>query len=315
MEEAVCDEGQAELALEAVQYDVEKAIRNIGTLLRNFVVLKGKFFHQRSTIFGLFIVIVDIRTNHVVRIRTVISYNPVIFETNLALKWVTFEKQLFAHRLQDGAVRDLSQDIEQVLHNQFIQDDRGVVYEAFKNGDTDRILQLAQTRIIDYLAAHYPGTPDAGHKTVENFHLIIECEEVTQTQFRYLESMHDEDKKPPVQPKRGDGLESLLLNVTLIEDEDGICPEDLVEGAIVHSRITDERDIAQYLGKLMGGRSGSEFIPLPSSVAKVEVKDNYVEVHTDLTPDIIGIAAIPKQAKLKVLFYADENLRKKIFPW
>lgn len=312
IEEAGCDEGQAELALEAVQYDVEKAIRNIGSLLRDFVIVKGKFYQSNDNLFGLFIVIVNIRINKVVRIHTVISYNPVIFESDLAVKWVIFEKQIFAHRLQDGSLRHMSLEIEQFFYDSFTQQD---MYAAFKEDRISDIIKTFTTLIQNHLSSIYRASQETGQNTREDIRLFIEREEVSLTQFRHLENVLENNIRPP-QPKDAENsLNGLRLTVSLKSDQDGIHAGELAEGAVVYSRIIDERDIAQYLGRLMGGKSGSELVHLPSSVIGVNIDNNQVEIQTELAPNIIGSVKIPQDMKLKVMYYDDEEWWRRIFPW
>jgi hypothetical protein len=83
MEEASCDRAEAELAMSLVGYDLEKAIRTIGTLLRHIVVVKGKFVEVHQNLHGLLLLIADTRREHFIRARAVVSYNPALFETGI----------------------------------------------------------------------------------------------------------------------------------------------------------------------------------------------------------------------------------------
>ncbi|MFH1379021.1 MAG: hypothetical protein ABII23_01965 [bacterium] len=312
IEEAGCDEGQAELALEAVQYDLQKAIRNIGSLLRDFVVVKGKFCQTNNNLFGLFIVIVNIRTYKVVRIHTVITYNPIVFETDLHMQWVIFEKQIFAYRLQDGSLRPVSQEIEQFFYESFAQADSHLLYAAFQEARTEDIIRTFTSLIQDHLSAIYRTAESEAEQYIK---LLIDREEVNLTQFRHLEQVMEDNIQPPEHDHNENNFNGLKLKVCLKKDQDGLPACELTEGVVVYSQIVDERDIAQYLGRLMGGRSGSELIHVPSSVISVRLEDNEVEIQTELAPNIIGSAKIPSDMKLKVIYYEDDEWGQKIFPW
>src|ERR1041384_2732283 len=103
MEETGCDQGEAELAMTSAGYDLEKAIRTIGVLLRNIVVVKGKFLLPGKNLYGLIILIADTKRQSLFRIRAVVSYNPALYETPLETDWYDFEKGLYAFRLWEGA--------------------------------------------------------------------------------------------------------------------------------------------------------------------------------------------------------------------
>jgi len=60
MEETGCERGEAELALEMCGYQVEEAVKAIGRLLRNIVVLKAKFLHSEQSQYGLFLVVLNL---------------------------------------------------------------------------------------------------------------------------------------------------------------------------------------------------------------------------------------------------------------
>ena len=313
IEEANCDEGQAELALEAVQYDLEKAIRNIGALLRDFVVIKGKFYHPRFSMFGLIIVIANIKLRQMVRLHTVVSYNPVIYETDLSMKWITFEKQLFAHRLQDGAVRHLSQEIEQSFGAFLTKTESSSLFTIFNEGNTAEIRRIFSEQLKKHF--HHEKITETNGSVPDDIIISFEREELSLTQFRHLEEDIYAKKSSFPAGDEGHGFEPLYLTVSLTLSPGGVRVSDLIEGAVVQSIIIDERDIAQYLGKLMGGRSGNQFVPLPSSISQVKTGSSFVEVQTWLAPNIIGIARLPHNTMVKVIYYADKGWWQRIFPW
>lgn len=315
IEEAGCDEGQAELALEAVQDDLEKAIRNFGTLLRDFVVIKGRFCKPSYNLFGLIIAIVNVRTRHMIRLHTVISYNPVIYETDLNSTWVAFEKQIFAHRLQDGAVQHVSQGIEQEFDNYLKQAESLTFYETIKEGGIDKIKQIFIEQIKKYLSKERLPSSDAQQEFLDDIHLVIEREELNLTQFRLLEDISDKIKPAISENLERDGIGQLYLNISFILEQGGVRAGDLIEGAVVQSLITDNRDIAQYLSRLMGGRIGNEIVPLPSSITSVSVKEKIVEIQTWLAPNIIGTAKLSQDTQIKVLYYIEDEWWHRIYPW
>jgi hypothetical protein len=309
IEEAGIDEGQAELALEAVQYDVEKAIRNIGSLLRDFVVVKGKVHDPDMHVFG------NIRTQHVVRLHTVMSYNPAIYETELRLNWFNFEKQIFTHRLQDGALQQLSQGIEHVLYHCFAGDNAGRLYTALREAQNDFIIAEFVTRIHSHVGAVYGSSSGLADPGV-HLGMSIEREELNVTQYKQLEDEAGQSPPPAFQQTSEDTMSGMLsLAVTLVEDIDGIPVKELVEGVVVQSLIMDERDIANYLGRLMGGKSGSSIIPLSSPITKITIEDSIATIYTKLAPQVYGIAAIPSITKVKALYHEREGWWKRIFPW
>ena len=105
MAETGCDQAEAELALEMCGYEVELAVKAIPRLLKNIVVLKGKFIAPELNQFGLLLVILNIKTRKLVRSRAVLSYNPAVYAVSLDRDWFEFEKHLYGCRLWEGSLQ------------------------------------------------------------------------------------------------------------------------------------------------------------------------------------------------------------------
>ena len=102
MEETGCDEGQAIVALESCDYNISKAISKIFDLLRDIVVLKGKFRTFENHLYGMLTVAVDIKHNRLLRTKVLVTYNPKVYETDLSQNWYEYEKKLYTARLISG---------------------------------------------------------------------------------------------------------------------------------------------------------------------------------------------------------------------
>src|SRR5262245_43442307 len=112
MEETGCDQSQAQVALELARFDVAKAIRAMGSLLRHINVLKGKSRVEGSSLYGLFLLVADVKSSFPMRLRCVFSHNPAVYETDLTAPWYDVERQIYGHRLAEGSQQHLSQELE-----------------------------------------------------------------------------------------------------------------------------------------------------------------------------------------------------------
>ena len=59
MEETGCDRGEAELALELCGFELEAAVKAIPRLLKNILVLKGRFFDPEQPRFAALLAKLD----------------------------------------------------------------------------------------------------------------------------------------------------------------------------------------------------------------------------------------------------------------
>jgi hypothetical protein len=291
MEETGCEQGEAELALELAGNDLEKAIRTIESLLRHIFALKGKFFFGEQNLYGLFLAVINTKAGEVLRLHSVVSYNPALFENQLSMDWFSFEKTIFSYRLDEGSIPDFTQANEQKLAGHLRA--RKDALSGGKPADMTAMLE-------EYFKAQ-PATSE------------IVTEELNLAQFRQLPGTGSSSASRATEAAQESGI--VLLKVDFLADESGKEASKLAEGEVVLSKITDERDIAHYLAHLIGGKRDGDMIPLPSSVRKIASSDGGYEVQVFLAPGVAGIAKVGAEMKVKVIEMKNHPWWKKIIPW
>jgi hypothetical protein len=292
MEETGCDQGEAELALELAENDLEKAIKTIESILRHIYALKGKFCFPARNLYGLLLIVVNTKTQQMMRLSTVVSYNPALYENSLEMDWYALEKLIFSYRLDNGSLPDFTQNIEQRLQF-YLLAQKDILVKCDQDGLT--------ALLNDFFA------PDA-------VNIMLAVEELNLAQFRQLPGSGN----APASKVEATGAEpgTMLLDVSLVEDKSGKEIHKLEEGDVVLSEITDMRDIAHYLAHLIGGRREGGMVPLPATVKRTGVKDGKVEVQVQFAPGIVGIAQADDQLRVKLLeTRASQPWWKKIIPW
>jgi hypothetical protein len=283
MEETGCDQGEAELALASAGYDLEKAVRTIHSLLRHIVVIKGRFQISSRSLYGLLLVIVDTHRQSLHRLRAVVSYNPALFEESLEGDWYDFEKSLYAFRLGEGTLQQISQDLERLLSERWGDVERTRFVDWTRHGDMKRLSESAHR----LLSAAFSGA-GAG--------LDLSREELNLDQFRRL-GPHSPLPSPAVSAGSG---ESLILKVSLEESPEGVLAREVAAGDTARAFLTDDRDVAQYLSKLLGGRSPEGLKALPAPVESVTDEGATLRFQLRLSGLILGIAHADPGARLKV---------------
>lgn len=289
MEETGCDQGQAELAMTSAGYDLEKAIRTIGTLLRNIVVVKGKFHLPGKNLYGLVIFIADTRRQIFLRMRAVVSYNPALFETSLEEDWYDFERSLYAFRLWEGTLQRATQELERVFLERMGTGEGGALPDLLRDGRMD-LLRERFERVV------------GGYFSEPAFTLELLREVLNLDQFRRLKSKED-DASPSAwisRPPDGGAGGTLLLNVDLEQDASGLPAREVQVGDSVYVLLTDGRDIAQYLSKLLGGRGEKGLKPMLVPVEEIREEEGVMRIQTRLSTGILGLAHVAPDNPLKI---------------
>ncbi|MCX5778676.1 MAG: hypothetical protein NTU66_05615 [Elusimicrobia bacterium] len=291
MEETDCEQGEAELALELAGNDLEQAIKTIGSLLRHIYALKGKFSFPQKNLYGLLLVVINTKTQEIYRLRSVVSYNPALYENPPSMDWFTLEKRIFTYRLDQGSLPDFTQEFEERLRSCLI-------------GNKD-IFHQFNIDTVSNLFTHFFES--------EGGTVSLAAEELNLTQFRQLPSdMNAIDNKATV-------LETdvgiVFLTVTLEDEESGREVSRLAQGDVIIARITDTRDIAHYLAHLVGAKKGGEMIPLPASIKKISIAGDMAEVQVYFAPNIIGVAHLKTDMRVKTVDPHPQSWWKKMIPW
>jgi hypothetical protein len=279
MEETGCDQGQAELALTSAGYDVEKAIRTIAQLLRHIVVVKCKFVLERKNLYGRLIWVGDARRRASLRVRAVVSYNPSLYETPLDEDWYEFEKSVYACRLWEGALQQTTQTLENTLATVFGSNVQDAVFDALRDGDDAGLRSLFRGTAADFFKD--PSLALSARHEVLNL-----------DQFRRIRSKDEPAVGGGDAPPASTGGETLALELSLLDDPDGTPADHLRPGDQVFVRVTDGRDLAQYLAKLLGGVDDRGGRPLAAPVEDIRRDGDRCRLQIRLSAGILGLAEV-----------------------
>ncbi len=287
MEETGCEQGEAELALQLADNDLEKAIRTIGSLLRHIYAVKGKLYFSDKNLYGLVLIVINAKAQDILRLSTVISYNPALYENSPEMDWYSLEKVIFSYRLDSGSLPDYTQGVEEKLR-------------SFLTGHRASLVKCDEKELSGLLAQFF---------SAEKVMVSLRCEELNLAQFRQMPDNEGvtSNAKAPVTDEPG----GVRLEVDLIEDDNGKEAGRLNNGDVIVSQITDTRDIAHYLAHLIGGRRDG----LPAVVKKVAVEGEKADVLVHYAPGIIGIARVSPGMRVKLLEARTQPWWKKIIPF
>lgn len=281
MEEASCDRAEAELAMSLAGFDLEKAIRTIGTLLRHIIVVKGKIVDAQQNLYGLILLIADTRRDQFIRARAVVSYNPALYETPLEKHWYEFERDIYASRLGEGALQQVSQDLER-LFLEGLEARRGDFFPAVKSPTGTNLASVLDAA----MGQSFPRGVSSAYAP----------EVIDWNQFRRFPFKGEErTANAPAELPEGIGTEGTLrIQMDLREDTDGRPLKEVRVGDRVQVVLTDNRDIAHYIAKLFGLMNENGPRPLEAPVETLQQDGGRVRLHVRLSAGILGFAEAPE---------------------
>jgi len=290
MEETGCDEGEAQLALELANNNFEKAIYTIKSLLRNITVIKGKFHIYENNLYGLFVIIFDKRSKNIIRVTSVTSYNPTIYETDLQIDWYLLEKSIYNFRLIEGSMPSLTREFE-IYFTKEITSKKEKLYKAIIDENYDKICEI----FIENFPYNEPK-------------IQIINEDINLAQYQQ-ENITTEDKENNIETT-GIDTKKLYLEAKICEDPNGKKAKSLLKNEIVLAKIEDNREIAKYISRLLGTKE-FDYIPVP--IEEIKHLDHEILVHLYFTPGIIGYTRLKLSTKVSVTKESQKPFWKKIF--
>lgn len=290
MEETGCDQDQARQALEQCGYQLSEAVKTLARLLRHIVVLKAKFAYPELDQFGLFMVVLNVKTGALLRAPAVLSFNPAVYAVSLDEDWFEFEKRLYGCRLWEGSVQAESLEIERALADHFRREEAAVLAAQVHEDAPD-------------LTGELSGLLRRLFKT-DRVPLKLRKDVLDLGQFQ---SLSQKPQRPREKRPSAPAEDQLVLKIELEQERAGMSAREMRAGDMVSARVVDSRDIGQYLAKLFGGYSDAGPVPILAPVEAVESEGDQVLVRVRFSAGVCGDAKAPLDSRLKVVRIAVRN--------
>lgn len=304
MEETGCDAGQAELALASCGFNLERALKTIEDLLRGVGVVKIRLHAYPKHLFGLICILFDTRQKRLIRARSVVSYNPLVFEIDPGLHWHIFEQKIYTCRLYEGSLQGLTQQIEQDVGSQLSQNLPLFMKAALSGNETELSDMLEDWLSAPLLARYIAINLKIQALAFSQFRRINDPDAAADSQQPAVEAA----RIKPVQQQEAvpagavRDYSPVSLSVELVQDaQSGIRIGSLHAGEVVLCRIVDERDIGQYLARLLGGRRGVELMPVEGLVENIVSSGTRCSLELRLAPGVVGCGTIDESARLALV--------------
>lgn len=284
IDETGCERDEAELALVLANYDVARAAKEVSRLFRDIAVLKVRISDAEASLYGLVIGLFNLRRFRPIRVRAIISQNPVVCMTSAHGNWYEFEKHLYAGRLQDGVLQEKSQELERALDRLWRTVESVSIYSELKSEASELTQGVFKAQFSRFFKTVNPR--------FEFSNGLLDRREV---------SALDAEVDTPAPSKAEVAVQNLKLDVELETDAAGSAAAELEPGDLVFARIVDRRDIAKYLARVFGGRTDDGDVPLGRHVESADRVGDAMRVRLRFSLGVTGEVDVPLETRLKRL--------------
>jgi len=292
VQETGCDHEIASMLLRFTDGDLDGARRILKSVSKDVFIIKAKFVAETSGEFGAFMFCYDEKEKGVKRLISVITDTRDIGKIDVETGWRDFEEELYRY-LKSTFIDSLR--VEQFEKSIYSKDFLKKIGTMFKSGKPLK-KETMHGVLIRELYNIFPDTniaikfemevTDAFelNKALKEQEEVAEVEEIENKELKGRE----EEKK-----QRGKGKDQSLVVMKVdpvLSPVGGTEIRFLEFGDEIQVRITDEREIAEYLADLIGGRVLGERIPVVAKVVEVqELDEGYASVLTQFGPGIMGL--------------------------
>ena len=257
-------------------------------------MIKCRFNVERINIYGLLLFIFNVRLKKIMRHAAVSGCDPNIYETDLSEQWFAFERNIYSKRLTDGALREVTQKIEQSLLLYLQKSYSDEFYAAWDRDDEKTVGALIETGIKDVIQE------DSGIE--EAVRIQMSWQRLNLRQFKYLADADNLNELPLHMGEEITHSPGVFLDTELaLEPGVPYRASRLEPGDVVFTIINDRRDIGVYLAHLLGARKAEETIPFSAVVEDVKEISSGLEIVVRFGPSIFGRAVIDPRKKIGVI--------------
>lgn len=274
-----------ELALEMTGGDLEKAKKLVSGEIKDIAVLKGRFLEDDVSLFGAFIVFLNMETGALERVHSIITFDKELAKLTPYQKWPEFEAQIIDFQWKGKHLTSQTQDFKTNLENNYAFESQNTILEALKVNNEKKITEVIKKVLFTTLNLETVKL-EMGIEYINQFMMKYEGKEVIEEGKKEKAEEGTEQKKDEYL-KEG---EALLDGVLVISPSKGINITQIQPGMAILVRLSDKTPQDKYFISMMNARDGKKIIPLTATVRHV----NYDETYGYLVIGEIGPGVVVK---------------------
>ena len=293
-----CDSKLAFMLLDFTGGDAEGAKRIIRAVPKDIFALKVKFITQVTGYYGAFFFCYDEKESSIKRVVCVVTDAKDIGTIDLSQRWPDFETALYNYmrekRVDGGKIERLK---ERLLNREVVKKVSGVLKVGRPPKD-DELRNLLTDELYNIFSDTNIAVKVAVDMT-DVFELNKGQETKPSEEEEILNSEAAEEEINQRMRKKPDQSLIVLKVDPVLSPVKGTEIKQLEFGDNIQVRITDERDIAEYLAMLLGGKVDSIRVPIYAKIVEVrELGGESVGVLTQFGPGIMGMFKVPSDVKV-----------------
>ncbi|MBN2324216.1 MAG: hypothetical protein JXQ30_10810 [Spirochaetes bacterium] len=314
VESTGCDTSLAGMLIRFTGGDVEGAKRIIRAVPKDIFALKFKFITQITGYFGALFFCYDEKERRIGRLVCVVTDEKQIGTVDLSKRWPDFEAALYDYMRDRRVDGSKIERLKAALLEKEVVERLGGLLKPGKPVKEDALRDL----LSDVLYTIFADTNIAvkcGIDMTDAFELNRGEEKKGGFSQKALdgEDVANAEEEIADQRMRRKADQSLIvLKVDpVLSPVKGTEIKGLEFGDDIQVRISDERDIADYLATLLGGKVDSIRVPIYVKIVEVkELEGDSVGVLTQFGPGIMGMFKVPSDVKVVTRHEEEEQPQK-----
>lgn len=296
-----CDRALAGMLLKFTGWDLEGARRIIEAVPKDICALKLKFITQITGFFGALFMSYDEKKRVIKRFIAVITDDKDIGRIDVEKQWTEFEEELYSHartKKIDGL------KVDQLKKRMTGDDFISKLANVLKVGRPVK-KELLNSILVDELYNIFTDTNIAVKFDIEmtDAFELNKGKGISQAGNADGEELNPDEVDAEMEKQdQREKMEQSLIVLTVdpvLSPVSGTNIQDLEFGDEIQVRISDEREIADYLAELLGAKVDSIRVPIFTKIIEVkELETGDLGVFTQFGPGILGMFKVPEDVKI-----------------
>jgi len=297
-----CDEELASLLLKFTSGDQEGAKRILKSVPKDIYILKVKFITAVSGYYGTLFICYDEKEGIIKRYIAIVTDDQEIGKIDIAKGWREFEEELYYFLRNKVIDADRVEQLDKLVNSKEFVTKIANIFQAGKTVKNDKIHNFINGELFNVftdtnIAVKFDvELTDAFELNKGQVSGVEEAEEVAEIEDVGMNEAQREKNRAGLVKDQS----LIVLKVEpVLSPVKGTEIKSLEFGDEVQVRITDERDIAEYLAELLGGKSQDVRVPVSTKIVEIqELDDEYVGVLTQFGPGIMGMFRVLSDVKV-----------------
>ncbi|MBN1897944.1 MAG: DUF4899 domain-containing protein [Spirochaetes bacterium] len=296
------DKQTAEMILKFTGGDLEGAKKIFDSMPKDYLVLKMRYMGHKTHHYGVILIIMNIKNSEIEEMEVTVGKDMKASEIDTNLPYETFKDQLREY-IRTGNVNLILIDRlkEGILTPEF-------KVGLFKDVSSEGVINLNNLKIqFSELFFKVFTEPNAAIKATQERIDVFRYAKKKGTAAQEEEEKKEPEKTKEEEIKKREELEIRSISLVLLKIEPILSPVkgvpvgDLQVGDEIMVRIIDERDIGDYLAKLLNGKEGENRIPISATVKEIErsADTENVMILVQFGPGIAGRCFVPPEIKIQ----------------